>query len=38
MTPEEFEAIVAPLRAELPLVTQAMAALERVAELRRDPR
>jgi hypothetical protein len=38
VTPEEFEAILAALRAELQLVKQAIAALERVGELRRDSR
>jgi hypothetical protein len=38
MTPEEFEGVLAALRAELQLVKQAIAALERVAELRRDRR
>ena len=38
MMAEEFEAILAALRAELQLVKQAIAALERIAELRTDRR
>jgi hypothetical protein len=38
MTPEEFEAVVAALRAELQLVKQAIAAVECVTGLRRDCR
>jgi hypothetical protein len=38
MTPEEFEVILAALRAEPQLVKRAIAALERIAELRTDRR
>ena len=38
MTFEEFEGVLAALRAELQQVKQAIAALERVAELRGDSR